>query len=93
MYKALENRKWPGAESMKVLLELCGNADKASYDTVKEICYLTIDNVTKLTPELLKKEDMDQMDAVVKCVNSSLRRILKERFDPAVPFEFWLKLF
>ena len=92
VYKALKDREWPGAENMKVLLEMCGNADPESAGVVKDICYLTIEKVSALTSELLKKEDMDQMDSVVKCVNNLLRRILKEDFDPSVPFEFWLKL-
>ncbi len=92
VYKALKDREWPGAENMKVLLEMCGNADPESAGVVKDICYLTIEKVSALTSELLKKEDMDQMDSVVKCVNNLLRRILKENFDPSVPFEFWLKL-
>ena len=89
VFEALKNKEWPGAENIKVLLEMCELDEKST--SILDMCSLVIEKTCALSSEALKKENMDDMARMVETVNRMLKMYGKEK-SPVKGFNFWLDL-
>lgn len=88
---ALQEREWPGADKIRVLLDMCEYA--GNNESVVQMAYTIMEKSRTLTPEALKKEDMDQMQKMVVNINRILKSYEpKDKHVPHTGFNFWLEL-